>query len=716
MCNRNFRNIIARPVWLACVTFVFVPAGLHTQILPSHYRISVLAGDTRHPETVRARAAYLNGPGPVAVASDGTIYFDEGLSFVIRKISPDGMLSTTAGTASMGHSGDGGPATAAQIGADIVGPVLDGDGNLYFGDTNSALRKIDPNGVITTVADFSGYGTSPNPNAGTINAITAGTEGQIYVATMDNRIRVVSRDGTVRPFAGNGQAAHSGDGGLAADASVDSPVGLAADRVGNVYIAESSYRIRRVSAQGTIDTVAGTGAFGYSAEYAGASTSSLAVLRALAAGSDGTIYFTEESQNAITIPFSRVRKITRDGKLLTVAGGSGVGHSKDGSLAAEARVGLISGLALDNHDNLYFSDVREQRIQRVAPSGVLTTVAGAQRFAGDGGPAERAILNLPTSVFADNSGNIYTGESWGLRIRKITPDLTISTLAGNGQFGDYGDGLPAEAASFSWLNDMARMPDGSLLVADFANNRVRRIDPSGIITTFAGTGQSGSSGDGGAAVNAQLTNPFGIAIDASGNVFISETFGHRIRKVTTDGKIATIAGNGRPGYSGDGGAASGAQLAAPRSMAFDSRGNLLIADSGNNRVRRISPDGGITTLAGNGKPGWTGDGGAATDASIAAPFGLAVDSSGAVLFTTAAGSRGGGIRRLRPDGAIDTLAGSLSAGATAGGACAEAARFELPSSIAVDSSGRIVVADRFNHRILLLTPAEGCSPAASTPE
>jgi sugar lactone lactonase YvrE len=526
----------------------------------------------------------------------------------------------------------------------------------------------------------------------------------------------VDRDGSVRPFAGNGQGAHSGDGGLATDASLDNPIGLAADRVGNVYIAESSYRIRRISAQGTIDTIAGTGAFGYGSEFATASRSSLAVLRVLAAGPDGTLYFTEESQNAITMPFSRIRKITRDGKLVTVAGGSGVGHSKDGTLATQARVGLISGLALDGHNNLYFSDLREHRIQRVDSSGLLTTLAGAQRFAGDQGPAERAILNLPTSVFADNSGNIYAGESWGLRIRKIDPSFTISTLAGNGQFGDYGDGLPAEAASFSWLNDMARVPDGSLLVADFANNRVRRIDPSGIVSTFAGTGQPGGSGDGGPAANAQLTNPFGIAIDASGNVFISETFGHRIRKVTRDGKIVTIAGNGRPAYAGDGGLARYAQLAAPRSMAFDSSGNLFIADSGNNRVRRISPDGVITTLAGNGKPGWTGDGGTATDAAIAAPFGLAVDSSGAVLFTTSAGSRGGGIRRLRPDGIIDTVAGSLAAGVSAADVCAESARFELPSSIAVDSSGRIVVADRFNHRILLLTPAEGCSPAVSTPE
>src|SRR5215831_16423944 len=166
MCNMNFRNIIVRPVFrLACVTFVWAPAGLNSQTLPSHYRISVLAGNTSREEAVAARSAYLNGPGPVAVASDGTIYFAEGLSFVIRKISPDGMLLTTVGTGSMGHSGDGGPATAAQIGADIAGPVLDGDGNLYFGDTNSALRKIDSNGFITTVADFTGYGTSPGPNA-----------------------------------------------------------------------------------------------------------------------------------------------------------------------------------------------------------------------------------------------------------------------------------------------------------------------------------------------------------------------------------------------------------------------------------------------------------------------------------------------------------------------------------------------------------------------
>lgn len=688
-----------------------VPAD--AQNLPARYRISTFAAGPSREDGIPARSAYLNAPSALAVGADGVIYFSEVYGLSIRKIMADGLVAPVIGHGSAGALGDNGPAASGRVGALNGGIALDSRGYLYFAESNFTVRRVNTNGIVTRYAGtgqsgFSGDGgQAQQAQFASITALAMDTYGQLYIATADNRVRRVAPDGIIQTIAGTGQAAHSGDGGAATQAAVNNPVGLAVDGAGNLYIAESGSRIRRVSTDGIITTVAGSGAYGFSAERAVATTAPLGILNALAAAPDGTVYFVEQSQNLIVAPFIRVRKLTQDGKLVTVTGGHGVGYSNNGVLASDAQVGQITGLAIDARGNLFLADMRQHRIQKVDLTGSLTTIAGVERFAGDSRNAGSAVMNLPTGLVTDTAGNVYVGESWGLRIRKIDAGGSgaISTFAGNGLFGDYGDGLPATGASFAWLNQMVFLSDGSLLVADFTNNRVRRIDISGMITTFAGNGQPGGAGDGGPAVNAQMTNPFGIAVDPSGNVYISETFGHRIRMVAPDGKITTIAGSGKPGYSGDGGAAREAQLAAPRSLAFDSQGNLYVADANNFRIRRISPAGKIQTVAGNGKSGWTGDQGLATDASIFAPFGVVVDSFGAVLFTGAPGF-GGVIRRLRPDGTIDTIAGTGVVGSEGDGGYATDAQFNFPDSLAKDSSGRILVTDRFNHRVRILTPIQ----------
>jgi sugar lactone lactonase YvrE len=692
----------------ACA-FTIVPSA--AQDVPARYRISTFAGGPTRVDGIPAASGYLNAPSALAVGADGAVYFSELYGLAIRKVTPEGLLATVVGNGSGGPLGDDGPAASAHVGALSGGIALDSQGNLYFAETNTTVRKVDAKGVVTRFAGtgqagFSGDGgPARQAQLGSINALAIDAQGQLYIATADNRVRRVATDGTIQTVAGNGQTPHAGDGGLATQAALSTPVGLGVDGAGNLYIAESSSRIRRVSVDGVITNVAGSGSFGFSRENAVAASASLGILSTLTVTPDGTVYFVEQSQNLITAPYSRLRKLTREGRLVTVAGGHGVGSSDNGTLASEAQVGQIMGLAVDARGNLFLADAREHRIQKVDPTGTLTTLAGMERFAGDGRRPGNAVMNLPTGVVTDSSGNIYVGEAWGLRIRRVDAGFVggVSTFAGNGLFGAYGDGFPAIGASFAWLNQMAFLADGSLLIADFSNNRVRRIDLGGTITTFAGNGQPGGAGDGGPSVNAQLTNPFGIAVDPSGNVYISETFGHRIRVVTPDGKIDTIAGTGKPGYSGDGGAAHDAQLSAPRSLALDSQGNLYIADANNFRIRRISPDGVIQTAAGNGKSGLAGDHGPATDASIYAPFGVLVDSFGAVLFTGAPGY-GGVVRRLRPDGTIDTIAGTGVAGSDGDGGFATAAQFNFPDSLAMDASGRILVTDRFNHRVRVLTP------------
>jgi sugar lactone lactonase YvrE len=699
------------------VSFLLAACGSPAQTgLPERYLIfTLIAGDGR-VDNIPARDAYLRGPWRIAVGSDGTVYFGESFSFTIRKITPDGIVTPVAGNAIVGSDGDGGPALGAKIGADIPGLALDSRGNLYFGDANFTVRRVDTNGTITRFAGtgqsgFSGDGGPASAaQLGAINGIAMDSHDDLFISTADNRLRRVTPDGMIQTIAGTGQAAHSGDGGVAVKASLDRPSVLAADAQGNLYVAEGSFRIRRVSPDGLITTVAGNGTYGFSAENVSALSAKLGQLTSLATAPDGSLYFGERTPDPLATPFTRVRRLTLDGKLVTVAAGRGPGYNDSGIPALDAGAGLITGLAFDTAGNLYFSDLYNHLINRVDTAGMLTIVGGRPRFAGDGGPAYHAVTAFLTGIAADSNGNVYVGDAWNRRIRRIDSTLTISTFAGNGIFGDYGDGLPAEGASLGWTNQMLSLADGSLLVADYGSNRIRRIDSLGMITTIAGTGQPGSGGDGGPAVNAQLNNPFGVAMDSSGNIYVSEVTGNRVRKITLDGKISTIAGNGTPGYSGDGGPARDAQVNGPRSLALDASGNLYIADFSNLRIRRISPDGTITTFAGNGKSGWTGDGGLATAASINAPLGLLFDPFGALLFTsnTALGavSRGGLVRRVRPGGTIDTIAGNGNPGDDGDGGYATDATLNFPDSLAIDSAGRILVTDRFNQRVRALIPAQ----------
>jgi sugar lactone lactonase YvrE len=346
----------------------------------------------------------------------------------------------------------------------------------------------------------------------------------------------------------------------------------------------------------------------------------------------------------------------------------------------------------------------------VDTNGIVHPVAGRERFGGDRSSTPHAVVSFVTGIASDASGNIYVGDVWNRRIRKIDTTLAVWTFAGNGSFGDYGDGLPATAASLGWISQIVAVNDGEVLFADYATNRVRRIDVAGIVTTIAGNGEAGSLGDGGPALLAQLNRPFGVAADAFGNVYVSEVSGNRIRKISPNGTISTVAGNGTAGYSGDGGRAQDALLNGPRSLALDTSGNLYVADGNNLRIRQISSDGTISTLAGNGKSGWTGTGGPATSASINAPWGLVFDPFGALIFTTTAAggtlTRGGKVMRVRPDGTIDTIAGTGDSGAGGDGGLAPEATLNFPDSLAVDSTGAILVTDRFNLRVRILTPCK----------
>jgi sugar lactone lactonase YvrE len=345
----------------------------------------------------------------------------------------------------------------------------------------------------------------------------------------------VSSGGTITTIAGNGKPGFSGDGGSAVAAQLRSPGQLAVDRQGNVYIADSAnYRVRKVSPGGTITTFAGRG-----------------------------------------------------------GGFTGGAFPADGSPATSARLDAPHGVAADAQGNVYISDINNGRVYKVSPGGTIATFAGlagpapSSSFSGDGGPATSARLYAPQGLAVDGQGNVYIADSYNGRVRKVSPGGTITTFAGTGKPGPDGDGGPATSARLQYPSAVAADAQGNVYITGLTDdNRVRKVSRGGTITTFAGGGSS--FGDGGPATSAQLHGPVGVAVDGQGNVYIADSVNARVRKVSPGGTITTFAGTGAGGYSGDGGPATSARLFSPHSVAMDRQGNVYIADTANYRVRKVT--------------------------------------------------------------------------------------------------------------------------------
>jgi sugar lactone lactonase YvrE len=332
-------------------------------------------------------------------------------------------------------------------------------------------------------------------------------------------------------------------------------------------------------------------------------------------------------------------------------------------------------------------------------NNIITTVAGKNSvgYSGDGGPATNASLNSPSGVAFDAFGNLYIADQTNNRIRKVDTNGNITTVAGKSFSGYSGDGGPATNAYLYLPSGVAFNASGNLYIADQKNNLIRKVDTNGIITTVAGGGTPTypSIGDGGAATNASLSVPTGVTFDAFGNMYIADRYNHRIRKVDTAGNITTVAGKSL-GYSGDGGIATNATLALPFGVAFDAFGNLYIADSNNQRIRKVDTNGIITTVAGKNGSGYSGDGVAATNATLSFPFGVACDAFDNLYIADRNNNR---IREVDSNGIITTVAGNGSSGYSGDGSAATNASLNLPIGVAFDSSGNLYIADQNNERI-----------------
>ena len=337
-------------------------------------------------------------------------------------------------------------------------------------------------------------------------------------------------------------------------------------------------------------------------------------------------------------------------------------------------------------------------MRRIASGGNIATIAGngLSRFGGDGGPAALAVFDSPQGLGVAPDGSIYITDTANNRIRAISLDSTMRTVAGTGAAEFSGDGSPAASAGLTTPQGrVAWDTAGNFYFADRGNNRVRRVRSDGTITTVAGNGQAGYSGDGRAATASSLNFPTDVFVDAEGNLTIADSFNHRVRRVNTAGVITTVAGNGEAGFSGDGGAAAEARLRNPSSVAMDAAGNLFISDVVNNRIRRISPDGTIMTVAGNGARGFSGDG-PALENSIDAPLQLTAAGDGNLYFVDFFNHR---IRRLRADGVLETVAGNGEQAFGGDGSPSTSAPLNQPTSIALHPSGVLYIADTGSHRI-----------------
>ncbi len=342
----------------------------------------------------------------------------------------------------------------------------------------------------------------------------------------------------------------------------------------------------------------------------------------------------------------------------------------------------------------------------------LTNVVGngVAGYAGDSGAAKDAQIYNPMGLAVDSSGNLYIADQVNHRIRKVS-NGTITTVAGTGTPGFSGDDAAATAAQLSAPCGVVVDSSGNLYIADTANHEVRKVVQGGNITRFAGDNVAGFSGDTADAKSAQLNLPTGLALDSSGNLYIADTLNNRIRKVGTDGNINTVAGIGAAGYWGDGGPATSAKLNHPTGVAVDSAGRIYIADQLNHRIRRISSDGTITTIAGKGGHGYSGDGGQATQAQLFYPGWVAVDGSGNVYFSDTSNNR---VRYVSESGIINVIAGSGKFGDEGDGDISTNAKMRFPTGLAL-ASGKVYFSDNNNSRIKLLTPVTVPPTSADNP-
>ncbi|MFI5356031.1 MAG: immunoglobulin domain-containing protein [Opitutales bacterium] len=646
--NAQFQAVITNAVGSTMST----AATLTVTPLPAGdvigYNFTTLAGLAPGSADGTGAAAQFNNDNGVAVDSAGNAYVADSSNHIIRKIAPGGVVTTFAGTAGQAGSVDGtGSAARFNFPVDVA---VDSGGNVYVSDNaNNNIRKITPAGVVSTLAGMAG--------------------------------QMGSADGT------------------GAAARFNGPWGLTVDGSGNVFVADSTNNtIREISATGVVTTVAGVAGPGGDQDGPAASALFSSPWDVAVDGSGNL--FVADSNNCT------IREITSGGVVSTFAGTTGQPGNADGP-GTTAQFEYPASLTFDNAGNLVVADGSSNLIRRISPTGVVSTVAGTADHNGSvDGPAASAVFFGPWGVAVDGSGNIWVADSANNTVRLISGG-SVSTLAGSPGVIGSADGTGSAARFF---NPRSTAVDyaGNLYVADTVNNTIRKITPAGVVTTLAGTAGVLGHADGTGAA-AQFNTPWGVAVDATGNVYVADLVNHTIRKITPTGVVTTFAGSATQGGHLDG-TGSSARFKFPREMAVDGAGNVYVTDNADQTIRKITPAGVVTTLAGS--PGVAGSAdGTGSAARFYNPRGITVDSLGNVYVTDTGNST---IREITPAGVVSTLAGMAGRLGTADGT-GSAAQFNNPTSIVVDSAGNLFVTDATSDTIRRITPAGVVTTVAGFP-
>jgi uncharacterized protein (TIGR03437 family) len=676
--------------WCVLALAVCVPQARAADAGRLLYHVETVAGSPLLGDGGPATAAQFSTIQGIVADRLGNVYLSDTANHRVRKVS-GGTVTTIAGTGVAGFGGDGGPAVNAQLNFPY-GLALDSAGNLYVADFgNQRVRRIAPDGTITTIAGTGNMGSSED-GAGPLDTslfsprnVAVDGAGNLYIAEFGgHRVRKLGTDGKIATVAGTGMAGFTGDGGRATTAQLRYPAGLALNRAGELYIADSAnHRVRKIYVDGTIGTVLGQNA-----------GTVLFTPIALALDAAGSIYVGDSTV--------KVQAFTPAGKWITYAGTGVPGFSGDGGNAADAPLNSVNDLAADLNGNLFIAD--GLRLRRVNPSGNIATVAGDGyvHCVGDGGPATMAQLYQPSALALDSAGNLFIADSGTQRVRQVTRDGTVTTLAGTGTAArGTADGSPAAAVPLNTPMGVAVDSAGNVLLADTGNHRILQVTPAHAIRAVAGTGTSGASPEGTSPLVAQLRAPRAVCADRTGNLYIADTSNHRVLRLAPGGTLQTAAGNAPGGYAGDGSAARLAQLNAPSACATDSAGTLFIADAGNHAIRKVTTAGVISTVAGTGWAGAAGDEGPAVNAQLDSPRGVVVDDMGDIFIADTGNSR---IRQVTPDGVIHRIAGGFGAGFAGDGGPATGALLNNPQGLFLDGAGDLYFADTGNNRIRRLTP------------
>ncbi|MEO8028695.1 MAG: hypothetical protein ABI823_19600, partial [Bryobacteraceae bacterium] len=607
------------------------------------FTIRTVAGAPTLRDGSAANTAPLRRPFSIATDSSGNIYFSDSDDHRVRQISRTGVIATIAGTGREGYTGDGGPATAARLNGP-QGITIDRNNNIYIADyRNNRIRKVTAaTGIISTVAGngkltFSGDNQPAIDSALDPYDIAVDAAGAfLYLAdSFNNRIRKINlTTGSISTIAGIGLPGDSGDNSPGTAAALFQPSGVSVDSKGNVYFCDN-IRIRRIDgASGILTTYAGNGvpAFGFDGPSL---TSPFPFPNATAFDAAGNLYVGSDYD---------VRVVSTGQNTTKIAGSNTLNYNGDGP-ATQTKLSGVSGVAVLTDGTVIIADSGNRRVRQIK-GGAVTTIGGSG--VNDGPSALAAYLNYPAQVAADGAGGYLIADNLDHSIRRVTFAGVISTIAGTGV-------STTDNSSLSFPEGVAIGPNGEFYFADTNKNRIVRVNQSGSLVV-AGGNCAGFSGDKGSAAAAKLSQPTSLSFDAAGNLYFADTGNFRVRKIDLQtALITTVAGNGSPIFSGDNQAATAAGCSC-YSVTSDAAGNLFIADPVNNRVRRVAATTGIiTTIAGNGSAGYSGDGGAATSAQLSFPTCVAVDSGANVFISDYFNSV---IRRISSSGMITTVAGN----------------------------------------------------------